>query len=616
MPNEDVVPESDEDSLAPGSRPHKAPSPTLTDPDHGPQPSESLTPSTRAKRSRATFEAAPAAGLAAAAASPTKPILKYQPRSDVVRRNKEELEAQRKLEEERRKERIAEADRDRGKDKNTGANNGKGRGVSGRGGGRSGGSILRPDKGREGLASGPLGDGSSLSTKPATNPRGGRFAPGTRQPSQLNKSTTTTVKKEPGAPQTTARPRKSQQRDVAGPKTGVKSSTARQEDAEFADVSSDEDTGQGLRMNIELINLISDAESDEDPIQVRERGMRDRSFTRKTSVKPVFRPVRVDRSDHEVRRVGVNTDASSAISAELRQRSQEKTGDPVDLSGTMDVVNTNAKGKSKEVEFVRNERRWRGVYEDEEEGHPEIKQEPDDIVDVDSAPIAPSSTNDMEVDQSLEGVGVPVDESTMKPKSRRRKITFRDLKGILQTEEDRAEWKRHEEEVESMAEELANMHSGGADAMEEDYDFAAPKLYIFQFPALTPLLNPQSTVETTHLADPEATPIPMPGARESKTPAIKTEFEEPVTVKSISAANAELPGGRVGKLKVHESGRVTLDWGGTSLELGRGSDADFLQDAIAIPRAGDVEETGSTSWALSQIRGKFVVTPDWEKIFS
>jgi DNA-directed RNA polymerase III subunit RPC4 len=97
-----------------------------------------------------------------------------------------------------------------------------------------------------------------------------------------------------------------------------------------------------------------------------------------------------------------------------------------------------------------------------------------------------------------------------------------------------------------------------------------------------------------------------------------------------------LPTGHVGKLRIHKSGKATLDWGGTPLLLGMGADATFLQNVLiaSVPEkkpviaAGDdgSKEKGkrkegeeeqmdpAVGMGMGQVRGKFVVTPDWDEI--
>ncbi|KAK3109479.1 hypothetical protein LTR53_017232 [Teratosphaeriaceae sp. CCFEE 6253] len=84
--------------------------------------------------------------------------------------------------------------------------------------------------------------------------------------------------------------------------------------------------------------------------------------------------------------------------------------------------------------------------------------------------------------------------------------------------------------------------------------------------------------------------------------------------------------GAVGKLRIHASGRATLDWGGTMLEVGMGGEVGFLQDVVVLglpdrkkgaagegasgdeqEEAGEEEEQG---WAMGmgQVKGKYIST--------
>lgn len=86
----------------------------------------------------------------------------------------------------------------------------------------------------------------------------------------------------------------------------------------------------------------------------------------------------------------------------------------------------------------------------------------------------------------------------------------------------------------------------------------------------------------------------------------------------VTASDWQLPAGRVGKLNVHASGRVSMDWGGISFELDRATAVDFLQEALIVstpPSAEEVDaEDDKRVWAMGQLSGKFTVTPDWSKM--
>ena len=111
----------------------------------------------------------------------------------------------------------------------------------------------------------------------------------------------------------------------------------------------------------------------------------------------------------------------------------------------------------------------------------------------------------------------------------------------------------------------------------------------------------------------------------------------------------DMASGLVGKLRIHASGKATIDWGGTSLQMGMGQDAQFLQDVLVVRMFEDQIKTneededkdkgteegggdsatigmngagagvenggiGGEALGLGQVRGKFVVTPNWEEI--
>ncbi|RMZ88697.1 hypothetical protein DV736_g4079, partial [Chaetothyriales sp. CBS 134916] len=110
----------------------------------------------------------------------------------------------------------------------------------------------------------------------------------------------------------------------------------------------------------------------------------------------------------------------------------------------------------------------------------------------------------------------------------------------------------------------------------------------------------------------------------------------------------QLPSGLVGKLNVHASGKITLDWAGTSMEVRLGTDVDFLQDAVllrtahtddshestAVPSSlgtpvvdpdpdprpdqehqHDRRQEESKAFALGQLDARMVVVPDWSKLY-
>jgi len=105
------------------------------------------------------------------------------------------------------------------------------------------------------------------------------------------------------------------------------------------------------------------------------------------------------------------------------------------------------------------------------------------------------------------------------------------------------------------------------------------------------------------------------------------EDDDPVVTDSSGPRVQKLPSGAVGKLRIHKSGKATLDWGGTKLSVGMGGEVGFLQDIVVLglpdkkvgaegaEGAAEKEDAGP-GWAMGmgQVKGKFVVTPDWSDV--
>ena len=295
-------------------------------------------------------------------------------------------------------------------------------------------------------------------------------------------------------------------------------------------VSSDEepDAAAGPRVNIEHINLVSDEDSDG---EVKSNKGKERA----KSVKApgwALKPVRLDRHEHLERVVGVSTEASPLTSAELRKKAQEKDEAEGSLfipqeegeSATIKTEKKKPTAKRKDVEFVRNERKWKGVYQDSDVSDndtPKIKDEPIDESDamlIDTPPAATTTTKAVTTSPkptSATDDPAPKQEAPTptpsKPKRHRKSIP-RAPKPVLQTEEDRAEWARHEEDIQILADELGLSAS-------------------IALPPVTKS-NPLSSTTTTGTDADGDTPIPEAGAEaeaETQTPAqgdASTEKEE------------------------------------------------------------------------------------------
>jgi DNA-directed RNA polymerase III subunit RPC4 len=515
----------------------------------------------------------PRASIARDELNPPKPTLKFQPRAP-TRRNKEEREAMEKLEAERNRERIREAMEIQKARRGTGIGS---RGAfRGRGGGIGAGGSG---------AGGPMGAGT------IRRGRGGRMED--------------------------SRASSASRHSIARSVTAAASGSA-------ADGSSDE-SDSGIRVSIDHINLDDDDDDDDldmlaiEKVKGKKAVKHSRNFKNRG-----LRPVRVERHEHEERTVGVNTEASSATSAELRRQAHD--GEDADDSLFVD-------GRS------------RG------EAEPRIKAEPTDedatIGDV------PHSTDQ----ETIEDTESPLPTQTVRA---RKRISVQEPRSLLQTKEEIEEFDRHVKDLELMKEllsiderpvaekptmstadrEIIADAGGDANSTETTDEETTPipddkhsgQLFLIQFPPLTPnLILPEAisqTVEDQHGDAGEDVQITHAGARPER-PSVKPEHGELDDVKTsvhlsrpsklVTATQQQLPAGRVGRLHLHASGRVTMDWGGISFELNQGTEVDFLQEALIATTPSStmpgVDETDEKKvWAMGQLSGKFVAQPDWSQL--
>ena len=200
--------------------------------------------------------------------------------------------------------------------------------------------------------------------------------------------------------------------------------------------------------------------------------------------------------------------------------------------------------------------------------------------------------------------------------SKRKGARLKDAIGATETAEEHAERLRYNEEVRKLVGELdQHISTTDAEALQphKSAEFHDRRLYLFQFPPLTPVLaDPAEEIEVKQESGGEAQPVPLDS---DKTPgvAVKKEegAEETKKKKSdvLTADNMELPSGLAGTLRVHKSGKVTLDWGGTDLEVRYGTEVDFLQDVVMT------DEAERVAWALGQVEKKMVCIPNWQKLY-
>jgi len=411
------------------------------------------------------------------------------------------------------------------------------------------------------------------------------------------------------------------------------------------------------RVDIEHINLISD-DSEEDPIF---SGSRPRPNGKgKSTNKGGLKPVRLHREEHKERVTLVNTEPSMKL--------QPESDD--ELPAIDELRSSRAPPKDKE---------FKGVYRDLA-GELRVKAEPGvevtfqgslppttsspeskrKIKDLTSSPEAKQKTKDLAsaIDLDLDDDAVAKAKKVQKVQRFSKK---KDKKPVIQTEEDRAEYERHLEDVAILANELGGLQGNLGEkptdaegdvamdgAVAEETDKKEGRLYLFQFPPVLPeLYNPvngksktkteikaekekekaerDNDIQMTGMsakgkgkmkekADPTGDPTVIKVEEESLGPDGKSKKEDEKK-KREDVVHEE---GWIGKLIVRESGRVELCWGGTNLLVGRGVDAEFLTTGVMVdmiekgPPGGGAPEGKTLS--MGQVMGKFVVTPDWEKM--
>lgn len=363
-------------------------------------------------------------------------------------------------------------------------------------------------------------------------------------------------------------------------------------------ISSEEDEHQGPRKDIDFINLISDEEGDAEGGSARLNS-------------PALMPVRIRRIEHKDRAPPVSAEASGVA---MRIKQLDSDGD-VAMEDVPSKPVRKGKQRAQDGKEHETQRRWRGVYQDEDEDDLLVDEEPSEDQPLMSSPKQPRSPG----------------------KSKRGKAHQRPDSPVFQTEEERQEHERQQNQIDILKAELGGVR---LESDEPIQDKKADQIYIFQFPPKLPSLTNASAQVKDEPESPPLVPANRPASDgAAATPAsitaqnsvpIKIEDDAPVSSAttfsfSRSAHLPTLTPGLVGKLKIHKSGKATLDWGGTSLRLNKAMDASFLQDVVMVRPAtqqsaaeGSIDlrsDIGGEALAFGQVRGKFAVAPDWEEMW-
>lgn len=367
--------------------------------------------------------------------------------------------------------------------------------------------------------------------------------------------------------------------------------------------SEDEEDAEFPRKDIDLIEISSD-ENEAAPIA---RPLRSAL------------PVRIGRKEHQERSFGINTDASTETSAKILEQAEASGKTP--SASALKQVSSKGKGKAKEQDATSSKKPFKGVWQDSDELASPVKteenSEDEQMVEAEQVGIVEEPQQSEEPQEPQPDL--PTQEES-RPKTKPKSI----IEPVLQTDEDRAEWARFQSNLSHIRTELGPDETTPTDAAgdvnmaEGSSTIRKPtvrdnNVYLFQIPPLMPELH-STTIkkEPSDAPAPLPAPPPVPGKPDVKIKVEEGGFTDP------NAPAHEAPrfaSGCVGKLRVRQSGRTTLDWGGTSYELTPGNKAAFLQEVVSLNVVPEnqrvVPEDAGEAISFGRVKGKFVVVPDW-----
>jgi DNA-directed RNA polymerase III subunit RPC4 len=377
------------------------------------------------------------------------------------------------------------------------------------------------------------------------------------------------------------------------------------------------------RVDIELINLVTD---DEDDNSDAVYSSRNKGKGRGLSSKGGLKPVRLQREEHKERVTLVNTEPAATTLT-------DDANEPADYQP---YVSTDDE-EDDQIEFSRDSEKWSGVWQDDDI---EVKHDPgtSDAMDVDviADPTTLTKSSQVSIGQVNDGRDPAASASVDKEKTKRRRRP-NNKQPVLQTEEDRAEYARHLEDLRILAEELGgvqinsiNENDSGTIDLDELTAEQRPvkdlegRLYLFQLPPALPTLVNKIKKEEATDGGPDLMEVEAgPSSANEAIDLTKADPEEAVPVETPHGTFHVPPEvvteeGFVGKLIVRKSGKVQMDWGGVLLELGRGVQSDYLTTTMIFEGVGDGGPSNAsakpigTGTGMGKVMGNFVLKPDFE----
>jgi DNA-directed RNA polymerase III subunit RPC4 len=343
-------------------------------------------------------------------------------------------------------------------------------------------------------------------------------------------------------------------------------------------------------------------------------------------------PVRIGRREHQDRVIGINTEASSAASAKILQQA-EASGKAIKVEADAVVPRkSKGKGKAKDVEITGERRPYKGMWQDADDSAMQVKSEPlSDEEMIDAVPLGNSEAPPGE-DAGKKTKSKKKKKKDKKSKNKKRKSRTNGIPiPVLQTDEDRAEWKRYKESLElarlmlgpkkkgkeKEKEKLVDaagdttMKEAGAESNEKQAN-EDDEVYLFHFPSNMP--KPLSDITIKTEPSESEKPVAKPGkAGDAKDPKVG---DDKAAIRKPRAA--VVPPGLAGKLRVHKSGRITLKWGRQKFDVRPGHPTSFVEGTVNVetvpPSMRIVREEAGESVPYGALKEKFTVMPNWDQM--
>ncbi|ORY79089.1 RNA polymerase III RPC4-domain-containing protein [Protomyces lactucae-debilis] len=146
-------------------------------------------------------------------------------------------------------------------------------------------------------------------------------------------------------------------------------------------------------------------------------------------------------------------------------------------------------------------------------------------------------------------------------------------------------------------------------------DVDGQHFFTIQMPPVLPFWvpDPDEVAKSESIKEepgPEVIEIDQRAAVETQTTQAAPADKQPVRKrKKAKPVDWPPPEGQIGQINLHQSGMVTMDYGGIRLTLSPGQDVDFLQELVAIDA-----DAKKQAWVLGRVEQRLVATPDLDRL--